>query len=70
LKVTAIIPDDLISDVKKHSKGKNLTDSLIKALREWVYLREIESLSESLAQEPLQFQDGYSASRIRKLSNK
>ncbi|MCR1795844.1 DUF2191 domain-containing protein, partial [Leptospira sp. id769339] len=36
MKVTAILPDDLIAEVQKYSGGKNITDSLQKALSEWL----------------------------------
>ena len=37
IKVTALIPDDLINNVVKLSKGKNITDSLSIALEYYVY---------------------------------
>ena len=43
MKVTALIPDDLITDVKQLTQGKNITDSLIKALSEWVSIQKIKS---------------------------
>jgi len=36
MKVTAIIKDDLISEVRKYAKGKNLTDCLTVALKEYL----------------------------------
>ena len=36
IKVTALIPDDLINNVVKLSKGKNITDSLSIALEYYV----------------------------------
>ena len=47
MKVTALIPDDLIADVKQ------LTDSLIKALSEWVSIQKIKSLNTQVARTPL-----------------
>ena len=70
MKVTAIISDELLRDVQKFTNGKNLTDSLVKALEEWVYSKRIAELSENLVKEPLQFVEGYSASKVRKLSNR
>jgi hypothetical protein len=31
MKITAIIPDELVDEVKQLTQGKNITDSLIKA---------------------------------------
>lgn len=70
MKVTALIPDEIIADVRKYTGGKNITDSLIKALNDWLYEKRLQNLNEKLGQNPLQFQDGFSAEDIRKLSNR
>jgi hypothetical protein len=70
MKVTAILPDDLIHDVQEYTGGKNLTDSLIKALTDWLYAKRIEKLNRELKNDPLQFQDGFSAEYIRKLDKR
>lgn len=70
MKVTAIIPDEIIRDVKKFTEGKNITDSLIKALNDWLYKKRIESLNEKLSGNPVQFKEGFSAEGIRKLNNR
>ncbi len=70
MKVTAIIPDEIIRDVKKFTEGKNITDSLIKALNDWLYNKRIESLNERLAKNPVKFKEGFSAESIRKLNNR
>lgn len=70
MKVTAIIPDEIISDVQRYTGGKNITDSLLKALNDWLYTKRIEDLQDNLANEPLEFRDGYSAKSTRDLNNK
>ncbi len=70
MKVTAIIPDEIISDVRKYTDGKNITDSLIKALNDWLYSKRIESLNEKLSRNPIRFKEGFSAEGIRKLNNR
>ncbi len=50
--------------------GKNITDSLIKALNDWLYAKRIENLNDSLSKNPLQFQEGFSAEQIRNLNNR
>ena len=70
MKVTAIIPKDLIEEVKKYSKGKNITDSLKIALREWLEIKRITELNESIAKKPLKFADGISAEKIRSINRK
>ena len=70
MKVTAIIPDEIISDVRKYTDGKNITDSLIKALNEWLYAKRIDSLNDELSKGPVKFKDGFSADYIRRLNNR
>ena len=67
MKVTAIIPDEIIKDVQQFSEGKSLTESLIKALRDWLYLKQIQKLNEDLKRNPLEFTDGFSAEKIRNI---
>ncbi len=70
MKVTAIIPDDLIKDVQQFSEGKNITDSLIKALKDWLYMKRIQKLNEELKKDPIQFADGFSAEKVRNISKR
>ncbi len=48
MKVTALIPDNLIQEVKEYTKGKNITESLIKAFSEWIKLQIIEELNATI----------------------
>jgi len=70
MKVTAIIPDEIIIDVQEYTEGKNITDSLIKALSDWLYIKRIQKLNSELKKEPLQFEDGFNAEILRNLSNR
>jgi hypothetical protein len=69
MKVTAIIPDEMIRDVKKYTGGKNITDSLIKALNDWLYQKRLDHLSSEINQNPVQFRDDFSAEGIREKNN-
>lgn len=68
MKVTAILPDDLITDVQKYTQGKNITDSLQKALSEWVKLAKVKKLNEKLRKNPLHFSAEFTAEKVRNLS--
>ena len=48
MKVTALIPDDLVNEVKQYAGGSNLTESLIVALQEWLSLKKIKSLNNEI----------------------
>ncbi len=70
MKVTAIIPDDIIRDVQSFTEGKNITDSLIKALNDWLYAKRLDMLNKELSKKPVSFVEGFSAASIRKLNNR
>lgn len=69
MKVTAIIPDEIVNDVRKYTGGKNITESLIKALSDWLYTRRISHLSNELNQHPVRFREDFSAEGIRNKNN-
>lgn len=70
MKVTALVPDDLIEDVKTLSKGKNITESLIIALNEWVALQRIKALNKSVQEQPLEFSEKFSADAVREVNRR
>ena len=70
MKVTALIQDDLIKDVKKLTDGKNLTESLTIALMEWVAQQKIKRLNTKIAKTPLTFHRNFSAEKIRSINRK
>ncbi len=65
MKVTAIIPDEIVSDVQEYTKGKNITDSIIKALSDWLYIKRIQKLNSVVRKEPLKFVDGFNSEIVR-----
>ena len=70
MKVTALIPDDLIKDVKQYAGGRNITESLIIALEEWLSLKKIQSLNEDIMKTPLEFSKGFSAIKNREINQR
>ncbi len=70
MKVTALIQDDLIKDVRKLTDGKNLTESLTIALREWVAQQKIKRLNTKIAKTPLSFHSNFSAEKIRSINRR
>jgi hypothetical protein len=65
MKVTALIPDEIVRDVQEYTEGKNITDSLIKALSDWLYIKRIQKLNNEVRKEPLQFLDGFNIETLR-----
>ncbi|MEJ0056827.1 MAG: hypothetical protein WDN75_14925 [Bacteroidota bacterium] len=41
-KVTALIPEDTVSETKKYSGGKNITESLMIALKDYIGRQKIK----------------------------
>jgi len=70
MKVTALIPDELVNDVKHFAGGKNLTESLITALEEWLSLKKIHALNDEISKKPLQFSKYFSADKVREVNRK
>jgi len=68
MKVTALIPDDLITEVRNLTAGKNITESLIIALKEWTALQRIRQTRDKIKARPLSFRENYSAEMARCLN--
>lgn len=65
MKVTAIIPDDLLKELKQRAPGKTLTESLILALRDWVARKNIEDLNRQVRTRPFRFKERLGARTLR-----
>ncbi len=70
MKVTALIPDNLVKEVKQYAGGKNITESLITALEEWLALKKIQFLNEAVMKQPLQFSEDFSAVKNREINRR
>ena len=70
MKVTALVPDALVARVREFAGGKNITDSLVKALSDWTAAQELKSLNRRLARNPLVFRRGFNANSVRKASRR
>jgi len=70
MKVTALLPDQLIAQVKTYANGKTLTESLRIALQEWLQLKKIEQLNRHVKNQPLEFKKDFSAGKARNLARR
>ena len=68
MKVTALIPDALVHEVKTLTHAKTITESLIIAMQEWVSLQKLRALNQKVKKSPLHFQDHFSADKVRELN--
>ena len=48
MKVTALTPNEIVNDVQEFTQGKNTTDSLLKALSDWLYIKRVQNLTVNL----------------------
>jgi hypothetical protein len=68
MKVTALIPDELVQEINTLAHGKNLTESLVIALREWRSIQKMRILKQKIKKSPLVFKNSFSAEKIRSLN--
>ncbi len=66
MKVTAIIPDELVHEAQVLSNAKNITEAMIIALKSYIALENLKSLGKTLDKSPLQFK--YTAKEIRNIN--
>lgn len=66
MKVTALLPDELVREVKKLSHGENITESLKIALNDWIKIRRLRELNSKVKENPIFFE--YSADQIRSIN--
>ena len=63
MKVTALLPDELVNEVQELSRGKNITESLKIALNDWIKIQHLRSLNLEIKNNPISFE--YSAEELR-----
>ncbi len=68
MEITALIPDDIIEQIKLYANGKTFSECLIIALQDWISIKRIKELNEAIKKQPLEFQDNFSASSIRSIN--
>jgi hypothetical protein len=58
MKVTAIIADDLVNNVKAYTQSSTLTEAITIALQDWVDMYTIKALNKQITQKPVFINDG------------
>ncbi len=66
MKVTAIIPDELVKETQTLSNARNITEAMIIALNSYISLEKLKAMGEAIKKNPLQFK--FSAEEIRDLN--
>lgn len=63
MKVTAIIPDDLVKETQSISNAKNITEAMIIGLNTYISIEKLKAMGESINKSPLKFK--HTAEEIR-----
>ena len=58
MKVTAIIADELILNVKEYTQSSTVTEAITIALKDWVALYNIKELNNHIKQNPVIIKSG------------
>ena len=66
MKVTVVIPDELVKEAQVLSNAKTITETLIIALKSYVSFQKLKEMGEEIKRNPLKFE--YSAQEIRELN--
>ena len=58
MKVTAIIDDDLVNNVKVYTKSSTVTEAITIALKDWLDIYKIKELNKNISISPIFIEDG------------
>ena len=53
MKVTAIIADDLVNNVKAYTRSSTVTEAITIALKDWLDLYNIKELNKKISENPI-----------------
>ena len=67
MKITAIIPDEMIREAMEYAGAETVTDTLKTALTAYIANQKFKQLGSNILEEPLQFK--YSAKTLRDKNN-
>lgn len=62
MKVTALIPDDLVDEVRKFSGGETI------ALKDFTARQKLSQTIQKIRKHPLEFREGFTAIKVRKVN--
>jgi hypothetical protein len=67
MKVTAIIEDTLVNNVKKFTHSSTVTEAITIALKDWIDMYTIKELNRKISKDPIIIEN---ANKIRQLNRK
>jgi len=66
MKVTAIIADDLVNNVKAYTRSSTVTEAITIALKDWVDIHNIKELNKMIRQNPINIENGQNIREINR----
>jgi hypothetical protein len=66
MKVTAIIPDELVRETQILSNARNTTEAMIIALKNYIAIQRVKAMGEAINKNPLKFE--HTAREIRDIN--
>jgi len=66
MKVTAIIADDLVNNVKAYTRSSTVTEAITIALKDWVDIYNIKELNKMIRQNPINIENGQNIREINR----
>jgi hypothetical protein len=66
MKVTAIIADELVNDVKVYTRSSTVTEAITIVLKDWLDIYNIKELNKKIAQNPICLSNGQQIREINR----
>ncbi len=66
MKVTAIIADDLINDIKAYTQSSTVTEAITIVLKDWVDIYNIKELNKEIGKNPIIIKNGQQIREINR----
>ena len=66
MKVTAIISDELVNNVKAYTRSSTITEAITIALKDWVDIYSIKELNKRIRKNPIEIKNGQNIRKINR----
>jgi len=66
MKVTAIISDELVNNVKAYTRSSTVTEAITIALKDWVNIHNIKELNKKIIENPINIKNGQNIREINR----
>ena len=66
MKVTAIIDDNLINNVKAYTRSSTVTEAITIALKDWLDMYNIKELNKNISKNPIFIENGQQIREINR----